>query len=120
MVSSPSCISVYLRLFCQITEPPPEGHEKRKVADNVMEKIKKRKMQFKHEKSTRRISIGWKHRKMGGKLYMQVPISKGGGTHPLDVEKTSDLHETLEAIKDYFLPSTTMNVNEVSTSVYDF
>ncbi|XP_074652368.1 uncharacterized protein LOC141906838 [Tubulanus polymorphus] len=56
-------------------------------------------------KNSRRIKVGWKHYNCSKKCFELVPQSKGGGSHPIDVDKCLTKTELHRICCKLFLPS---------------
>ena len=52
--------------------------------------------------NTRKIIVGWKHK--ASACFQAVALSKGGGSHSLDVLKTFTLEQLLQVAHDTFFP----------------
>ena len=74
-----------------------------KVVDTQKKRRKLSKVSVATSKSTRKIIVGWKNRQRT--VFKLVPLSSGGGTHSIDVQKAASLSDLEATLADIFFPN---------------
>lgn len=55
-----------------------------------------------HEKSTRIVRVGWKHKFPKEAAFMNMTEKRGGGSHRFELEKNTSLDELQDKLLDFF------------------